>query len=155
MSGELFGLRPRNSPLALVAGAVVLAGCGGGGKDEPTRAATPEPTRTPTATATPRPARDRPLARPRCLEEVPDCRSTSGRIVYVERVDADGDGDLHVVVSDRRGVTLRGLTAIDVSKDLRPRRDPRIGERAAAMGPVQTGSYGQSQIHALVFRTRR
>ncbi len=151
MSGELFGLRPRNSPLALVAGAVVLAGCGGG--DAPPRAASPTPT--PTVTGTPRPARVRPLARPRCLDEVPDCRSTSGRIVYVERVDADGDGDLHVVVSDRRGVTLRGLTAIDVSKDLRPRRDPRIGERAAAMGPVQTGSYGQSQIHALVFHTRR
>ena len=79
----------------------------------------------------------------------------SGRIVYVERVDPDGDGDLHVVVTDRSGVTLAGLTSIDVSKDLRPRRDPRIGERAAAMGPVQTGSYGQSQIHALVFRTRR
>ena len=108
-----------------------------------------------TATATPRPPRERPLARPRCRDGVPDCRSTSGRIVYVERVDPDGDGDLHVVVSDRRGVTLRGLTAIDVSKELRPRRDPRIGERAAAMGPVQTGSYGQSQIHALVFRTRR
>ena len=153
MSGELFSLRPRNSPLALVVGTVVLAGCGGG--DAPPRAATPTPTPTPTPTATPRPARERRLARPRCREEVPDCRSTSGRIVYVERVDADGDGDLHVVVSDRRGVTLRGLTAIDVSKDLRPRRDPRIGERAAAMGPVQTGSYGQSQIHALVFRTRR
>ena len=152
MSGELFGLRPRNSPLALVVGAVVLAGCGGGG-DAPPRAATPTPT--PTPTATPRPARERRLARPRCREEVPDCRSTSGRIVYVERVDADGDGDLHVVVSDRRGVTLRGLTAIDVSKDLRPRRDPQIGESAAAMGPVQTGSYGQSQIHALRFRVPR
>jgi hypothetical protein len=79
----------------------------------------------------------------------------SGRIIYVERVDPDGDGDLHVVVTDPRGVTLAGLTAIDVSKELRPRRDPRAGERAAAMGPVQTGSYGQSQIHALVFRTRR
>ena len=56
----------------------------------------------------------------------------------MERVDPDGDGDLHVVVSDRRGVTLRGLTAVDVSKQLRPRRDPRVGERAAAMGPVQT-----------------
>jgi len=91
----------------------------------------------------------------RCRPEVPDCARVSGRIVYVERVDPDGDGDLHVVVTDRHGVTLAGLTSIDVSKDLRPRRDPQVGERAAAMGPVQTGSYGQSQIHALVFRTRR
>ena len=153
MSGELFGLRPRNSPLALAVGAIVLAGCGGSDAPAPRASATPAPSATATPTAAPRPAR--PLRRPRCRDGIPKCRSTSGRIVYVERVDPDGDGDLHVVVTDRRGVTLRGLTAIDVSKDLRPRRDPRIGERAAAMGPVQQGSYGQSQIHALVFRTRR
>jgi hypothetical protein len=128
---------------------LALAGCGGG-DDAPPRAATP----TATATARPKP-RAKPLRRPPCRSSVPDCASASGTIVYVERVDPDGDGDLHVVVTDRHAVTLAGLTAIDVSKDLRPRRDPRIGEQAAAMGPVQTGSYGQSQIHALVFRTRR
>ena len=106
-----------------------------------------------TPTATPR--ERAPLARPRCRDDVPDCASTRGRIVFVERVDPDGDGDLHVVISDRRGVTLRGLTAVDVRKGLRPRRDPRIGDVAAAMGPVQTGSLGQSQIHALEFRVRR
>jgi hypothetical protein len=136
--------------LALIA-VLALAGCGG--DPAPPRASTPTPTPTPTATATatPRPK----LARPPCRDGVPECASASGRIVYVERVDPDGDGDLHVVVTDRHGVTLRGLTAMDVSKDLRPRRDPRIGDEAAAMGPVQTGSYGQSQIHALVFRVRR
>jgi hypothetical protein len=132
--------------------AVVLAGCGGA-PEAPRSSATPTPDATPTATAAPRASRS--LPRPRCRDEIPNCASTSGRIVFVERVDPDGDGDLHVVVADRRGVTLRGLSAIDVSKDLRLRRDPRIGERAAAMGPVQTGSYGQDQIHALVFRTRR
>jgi hypothetical protein len=142
--------RQRKSPVAVIA--VVLAGCGGA-PEAPRSSATPTPDATPTATAAPRASR--PLARPRCRDEIPNCASTSGRIVFVERVDPDGDGDLHVVVADRRGVTLRGLSAIDVSKDLRPRRDPRIGERAAAMGPVQTGSYGQDQIHALVFRTRR
>ena len=128
----------------------LLVGCGGA-PEKPRSSATPTPDATPTAT----PRAERARERPRCRDEVPGCRAASGRIVYVERVDPAGDGDLHVVVTDRRGVTLRGLTAIDVSKDLRPRRDPRVGERAAAMGPVQTGSYGQSQIHALVFRTRR
>ena len=136
----------------MIAGlAAVLAGCGGG-SPEPRASATPTPT--PKATATPRPERP-PLRAPRCRDEIPDCARTSGRIVFVERVDPDGDGDLHVVVADRRGVTLRGLTAVDVSTELRPRRDPRVGERAAARGPVQLGSYGQSQIHALWFRTRR
>jgi hypothetical protein len=134
--------------------AVALAGCGGA-SEPPAPRATPTSTPTPAATPSATPRAERALKPPRCREDVPKCRSTSGRIVYVERVDPDGDGDLHVVVTDRRGVTLRGLTSIDVSKELRPRRDPRVGERAAAMGPVQTGSYGQSQIHALVFRTRR
>jgi hypothetical protein len=117
----------------------------------------PAPPPPPRAESPPREERREPppLRRPRCRDDVPGCASTSGRIVYVERVDPDGDGDLHVVVGDRRGITLRGLTAIDVSKDLRPRRDPRIGDLAAAMGPVQRGSFGQDQIHALEFRTRR
>ena len=77
-----------------------------------------------------------------------------GTIVYVERVDPDGDGDLHVVV-DAGSLTLPGVTAIDVAPELRPRRDPRVGDRASAAGPLQTGSYGQSQIHALEFHARR
>ena len=77
-----------------------------------------------------------------------------GRVIYVERVDPDGDGDLHVVLA-AGSITAPGLTAIDVAVDLRPRRDPRIGDRVSAAGPVQTGSYGQSQIHALEFHARR
>ena len=90
----------------------------------------------------------------RCPDAVAGCEAVSGRIVLVERVDPDGDGDLHVVVTDGH-VTAPGLTAIDVRKGLRPARDPSIGERASAAGPVQTGSYGQSQIHALRFRVER
>jgi hypothetical protein len=79
----------------------------------------------------------------------PACRTTEGRIVYVERVDPDGDGDAHFVVLDPQGITLPGLTAIDVRAGLRPRPLPGLGERVSAAGPVQTGSYGQHQIHAL------
>jgi hypothetical protein len=111
------------------------------------RAATPTPT--PTATPAPRDVR-----RSRCPADVPGCKAVRGTVVYVERVDPDGDGDLHVVV-DAGGITLAGMTAIDIARDLRPRRDPRIGDRVSAAGPVQTGSYGQSQIHALEFRVRR
>ncbi|MDQ3739881.1 MAG: hypothetical protein M3389_02950 [Actinomycetota bacterium] len=78
----------------------------------------------------------------------------TGRIVLVERVDPDGDGDLHVVVADG-SISLPGATAVDVRPGLRPARDPRIGDLATAAGPVQTGSFGQSQIHALRFRVLR
>ena len=82
------------------------------------------------------------------------CRAVIGTIVHVERVDPDGDGDLHVVVAGG-SITLPGLTAVDVRPGLRPPRDPSIGERATAAGPVQRGSFGQDQINALRFRVER
>jgi hypothetical protein len=85
----------------------------------------------------------------RCPPGHPACRTTEGRIVYVERVDPDGDGDAHFVVVDPQGITLPGLTAIDVRRGLRPHPLPEVGELISAAGPVQTGSLGQNQIHAL------
>jgi hypothetical protein len=92
------------------------------------------------------------LRRARCPRGLEGCRTALGRVVYVESVDPDGDGDLHVVLFGRDGVTAPGLTAVDVRRGLRPRRDPRVGQLATAAGPVQRGSYGQRQIHAVRFR---
>jgi len=83
-----------------------------------------------------------------CPPGHPACRTTEGRIVYVERFDPDGDGDAHFVIADPQGITLPGLTAIDVRAGLRPDPLPGPGELISAAGPVQTGSLGQSQIHA-------
>jgi hypothetical protein len=89
------------------------------------------------------------VAPSRCPDGVAECREAEGRIVYVERVDPDGDGDAHFVIADPQSITLPGLTAIDVHKGLRPQPLPGPGDLISAAGPVQTGSYGQSQIHAL------
>jgi hypothetical protein len=129
--------------LALVV--VALAGCGG--------------TAAPTADA-PRerererePDRRTSVPRAHCRDGVPECAAIRGRVVFVERVDPDGDGDLHVVVADG-GVTAPGLTSVDVRPGLRPERDPGIGDVVSAAGPVQRGTFGQSQIHALEFHAR-
>lgn len=87
---------------------------------------------------------------PSC-DGAPDCTEVAGRVVYVEPVDPDGDGDLHVVVFDRRSISAPGMTSIDVRPGLRPATDPQVGDRVAAAGPVQTGSFGQDQVHALAF----
>ncbi len=119
-----------------------------------------------TSSSSPRPVVERssePKARPaaeavepsRCPAGLPSCRSAEGRITYVERVDPDGDGDAHFVIVDPHGITLPGLTAIDVRKGLRPHPLPGIGRLISAAGPVQTGSYGQSQIHALELHVGR
>jgi hypothetical protein len=118
--------------------------------DDRRTAAEPRASATPTLTATPAPAAARDVRRSRCGADVPGCRSVRGTVVYVEHVDPDGDGDLHVVVA-AGSITLPGMTAVDVAVDLRPGRDPGIGDRVSAAGPVQPGSYGQSQIHALEF----
>jgi hypothetical protein len=123
--------------------------------DRRTDAKSPKAAHAATPTATPPSApRARDVPRAHCPADVAGCRTVRGRVFYVERVDPDGDGDLHVVVA-AGSVTAPGMTAVDVAVDLRPRRDPRIGDRVSAAGPVQTGSYGQSQIHALEFHVRR
>lgn len=128
---------------------VAVSGCGGAaGTTNGTTQQPPVVTR-----ASPDEHRDKPVAEAvepsHCRPGLPSCRSTKGRIVYVERVDPDGDGDAHFVVVDPQGITLPGLTAIDVRKGLRPDPLPGPGDLISAAGPVQTGSYGQSQIHAL------
>jgi hypothetical protein len=122
--------------------------------DERHTAAEPrsKPKATPTATATPAPVRD--VRRSHCDAGVPDCRDVRGTVVYVEHVDPDGDGDLHVVVA-AGSISLPGMTSIDVAADLRPKRDPAIGDRVSAAGPVQIGSFKQPQVHALEFHVRR
>jgi hypothetical protein len=134
--------------LAAVALLAVLGGCGG---EEGTTKTSSVPGRE--ATTAPPPSRSEPaqasVVPSRCPAGLPSCRTTEGRIVYVERVDPDGDGDAHFVIADPQGITLPGLTAIDVRPGLRPDPLPGPGDLVSAAGPVQTGSHGQSQIHAV------
>lgn len=130
--------------MSVIAVLAMTSGCGGG-SDLPERSAPnqekPVPRREKSTADT--------VAPSRCPPELPTCRTAEGRIAYVERVDPDGDGDAHFVIVDSQSITLPGLTAIDVRKGLRPHPLPDVGDLISAAGPVQTGSYGQSQIHAL------
>lgn len=134
---------------------VALPGCGsGGGRDEPGKA---RPSSRVGDGSSVRDAGEPVVEAPpsHCPPGLPSCRTTQGRIVYFERVDPDGDGDAHFVVRDPQSITARGLTAIDVRRGLRPHPLPGLGDRISAAGPVQTGSYGQSQIHALELHVAR
>jgi hypothetical protein len=92
-----------------------------------------------------------------CPAGATNCANAVGTVLYIESVDADGDGDLHVVASATRGdaVTGGGLVIFDVNKDLRPARDPRPGDVVTGQGPVFRGSYGQRQIEVDEFRVAR
>jgi hypothetical protein len=90
-----------------------------------------------------------------CPPEAGNCRSASGRVVYVERVDPDGDGDAHFVLASRDSITGPGITVIDVKRSLRPSPLPGVGDRLSAAGPVYRGSYGQRQIEAVELHVAR
>jgi hypothetical protein len=90
-----------------------------------------------------------------CPPDASNCRTASGRVLYVERVDPDGDGDAHFVLASRESVTGPGISVIDVKRSLRPFPLPRAGDRLSAAGPVYRGSYGQRQIEATELHVAR
>jgi hypothetical protein len=85
---------------------------------------------------------------PVCDPGLANCATASGRILYVERVDPDSDGDAHFVLLGDDDITAPGISVIDVERDLRPHPLPGPGDLLAAAGPVYPGSYGQRQIQA-------
>jgi hypothetical protein len=95
-----------------------------------------------------------PLERVRCPDHLTNCAEATGRVIAVEAVDPDGDGDAHYVLAGG-SITGPGISVIDVSEELRPRRLPGLGDQVSAAGPVYTGSYGQRQIEAIEVRHRR
>ena len=130
-----------------MAGAV--AGCGGGEGEGPS--GSDSSTTTNASAPDPPPA----LRAPPCPADASNCERASGRILYVERVDPDGDGDAHFVVLSRNGVTAPGISAIDVARELRPEPLPQPGDLVSAAGPVYRGSFGQRQIEAVEVRVGR
>lgn len=141
-----------------VASLLLTAGCDSGEQDRPARDGTvevdPDPS-TLDADAAQRSSAMPPLKPATCPPSVDNCRSASGRVVYVERVDPDGDGDAHFVLASRQSITAPGITVIDVKRSLRPSPLPGRGDRMSAAGPVHRGSYGQRQIEAVELHVAR
>jgi hypothetical protein len=150
-------LLPRTT-LALAVGLLAAAGMAACDDDASEREPRPDGDRkaeTRSEARRPAPARPLPLRAPPCPPAVAGCRRASGRIVYVEAVDPDGDGDAHFVLLSDEGITAPGISVVDVKRSLRPRPLPGRGDSLAAAGPVFTGSYGQRQIEAVAVRVRR
>jgi hypothetical protein len=95
------------------------------------------------------------LPRASCPPALSNCRTASGRVIYVERDDPDGDGDAHFVLASGDSITGPGISVIDVRRSLRPSPLPARGDRLSAAGPVYRGSYGQRQIEAIELNVSR
>lgn len=147
---HLFPIAQQKRHAAVVAVAallVSLGGCADAGSGT-----NPSPTQPPSTNATEAPHRPEPAPKlhpPPCPPDETPCVRAAGTIVYVQRVDPDGDGDAHFVLADSRGITGPGITVIDVRRDLRPQPLPGPGDELGAAGPVFPGSFGQHQIQAV------
>lgn len=86
-----------------------------------------------------------------CPPELTNCEVASGRVIYVESVDPDGDGDAHFVTLSNQSITTTGITVFDVKPELRPEPLPGRGDLIGGYGPVYQGSYGQKQIEVIEF----
>lgn len=90
-----------------------------------------------------------------CPPELTNCEVASGRVIYVEAVDPDGDGDAHFVTLSNQSITSTGITVFDVKPELRPVPLPGRGDLIGGYGPVYQGSYGQKQIEVIDFHVAR
>ena len=91
------------------------------------------------------------LPKSNCPAERSNCVVASGRVIYVEKVDPDGDGDAHFVTTSSESVTAPGLTIFDVRADLRPDPLPGLGDLIGGAGPVYPGHGVQKQIEVIEF----
>jgi hypothetical protein len=137
--------------LALLTVVLLAAGCGGGDAAPETKPRRTASTKAPA----PRPAhKPAPVPRAACPPSTPGCVVATGRVVYVEKVDPDGDGDAHFVIFGGH-VTGPGMSVIDLPVNLRPDPLPGVGDTISAAGPTAVGSHGQRQVEVRDFRFRR
>jgi hypothetical protein len=136
----------RVAAIAAVASLLVTSACASEDQAAPAR----DP-----STGEPSSSSPPPVERATCPREAGNCRSASGVVLYVERVDPDGDGDAHFVLASRQSITAPGISVIDVKRSLRPSPLPGRGDRLSAAGPVYRGSYGQRQIEAIELNVAR
>jgi hypothetical protein len=143
--------------VVIAALALAGAGCGSDGAGESPPGGPSAPTTSPPTATAPEPERrtpaaPTPLEPARCTPAMgPTCVAHTGRVLAIESVDSDGDGDLHVIAAGG-SVTAPGITVFDVSKVLRPAEDPRPGDRVTGAGPVFRGSFRQRQVEVRTFR---
>ena len=154
----------RGAVFAAVASLLVSSACASDGEDAPARDDSneeqadrkqgirpAEPHRAVDAPSSTAP----PVVPATCPLGAGNCRSATGVVLYVERVDPDGDGDAHFVLASRQSITAPGISVIDVKRSLRPSPLPGRGDRLSAAGPVYRGSYGQRQIEAVDLNVAR
>jgi hypothetical protein len=84
----------------------------------------------------------------RVVTEATACVRVSGRVVWLERHDTDGDGDRHVILISRLHPRI-----VKLDHRLRVGDLPRIGSRVEAAGWMIVGASGRREVDALFYHS--
>lgn len=71
------------------------------------------------------------------------CEHVSGRVVWIQKQDPDGDGDRHVLIAGHYRLRIVKLAA-----SMPIPRLPRVGTRVDAVGWLMRGGSGHEEINA-------
>ena len=83
---------------------------------------------------------------PQCRQILSVCREISGRVLYVEEQDPDGDGDVHLVLLSRDSLTRTYFSVLKLKRDHRPAHLPGFGRWVGATGRPYVGAGGERNL---------
>jgi hypothetical protein len=83
---------------------------------------------------------------PQCRQGLGVCREISGRVLYVEEQDPDGDGDVHLVLLSRDSLTRTYISVLKLERDERPADLPGFGRWVGATGRPYIGAGGERNL---------
>jgi hypothetical protein len=78
----------------------------------------------------------------------PPCVHVTGRVVWIQRHDPDGDGDRHFVVMSRLHARI-----VKIGREMRIPL-PHLGSRIDAVGYLSEGASGREEVDAITFSWR-
>jgi hypothetical protein len=80
------------------------------------------------------------------------CGAVGGRVVYVQGVDPDGDGDMHVALLSRQSLTYPAISVVKFERRVRPPHAPAIGSWMTAVGERYTGTHDDRNLRVERYR---
>ncbi|HWI73832.1 MAG TPA: hypothetical protein VNT55_17865 [Baekduia sp.] len=75
------------------------------------------------------------------------CGHVTGRVVWIQKRDPDGDGDRHLIVVERLHPRI-----VKIPHDAGPVKLPSLGARVDAIGWLVMGGSGHREVHSLYLR---
>jgi hypothetical protein len=83
------------------------------------------------------------------------CAVAQGRVVYIQRHDPDGGGDLHVILASGQSVSFPMLSIVKFQRGKHPHPPIGWGDWVSARGYLMRGSHQKEAVVTIDYRIAR